>query len=99
MLRIIDPLYYYHILENNDKHKHKFFYKINKTNSFLNKQDFKNFINFLKTQKKLQWKLKKEWCISPANKRILYIEFGGLYANFWNTGKGLKDYHDLFINN
>jgi hypothetical protein len=99
MSKIIDPLHYFYILENNDKQKSKFFYKINATNSFLNKQDFKNFINFLKTQKKLKWKLKKAWCISPANKRILYIEFGGLYANFWNTGKGLKDYHDLFINN
>lgn len=97
-LRVMDPLYYYYILENNDCTK-KFYYKINEDNYFLNKQDFKNFINFLKTQKKLEWKLKKEWCISPANKRILWIEFGGLYANFWDTGKGLKEYHNLFINN
>lgn len=95
----IDPLYYCYILEHNNKHEHKFFYKINETNSFLNKQDFKNFINFLKTQKKLKWNLKKEWCMSPTNKRILWIEFSGLYSEFWSTGKGLEDYHNLFINN
>ena len=100
-LRVMDPLYYYYILENNDRTK-KFYYKINEDNYFLNKQDFKNFINFLKTQKKLEWKLKKEWCISTAKKRILYIEFTGLYAGFWNKESNCvssNDYHNLFKKN
>jgi len=84
-----------HIVENNNKIKQRFFWRNYDKN---NKIHFKNILRALKTNKNLEYRLKREWMICNEKKRIVSIEFVGVYSDFWTSPSSgnFEKYCNLF---
>jgi hypothetical protein len=90
--------HYLYITENNNMIKNPFFWRNYDKNDKIH---FKNVLRALKTNKNLEFKLKREWMINAEKKRIVYIKFSGIYKKFWsnpgiNSAKDFENYHNLF---
>jgi hypothetical protein len=89
--------HYLYITENNNMLKGFFWRNYDKNH----KETFKKILRALKTNKKLEFKLTRQWMNCKEKKRIVYIEFFGVYKEFWsnlgfNTTKDFNEYHNLF---
>jgi len=87
--------HYLHIVENNNMIKQQFFWRNYDKN---NKIHFKNILRALKTNKNLEYRLKRKWMICNEKKRIVSIEFFGVYSDFWTSpnSKNFEKYCNLF---
>jgi len=85
--------HYLYIIENNDMVNNPFFWR---NYDKANKIHFKNVLRALKTNKNLEYRLKREWMMCTEKKRVVSIEFFGVYKNFWTTAQDIEKYHNLF---
>ncbi len=85
--------HYLYIVENNDMVKYPFFWR---NYDKKNKIHFKNVLRALKTNKNLEYRLKRTWITCTEKKRVVSIEFFGIYKDYWTTAQDIEKYHNLF---